>query len=103
VDAFCAHLVEESTVGYVAADGVPPYLRCVLAGGNRVHRQNVGALNSTGEVDPTDPGEISLKLLASMLGEQPADDGHRGTILDPTATHLGVSDGTVRVSHEFGA
>lgn len=106
-DAFCARLVEESTVGHVAADGVPPYLRYVLAGGNGFHRQNVGALDSTGEVDPTDLGEISLELLASMLAEQPPDDGHRETILDPIATHLGVGvavgDGAVRVSHEFAA
>lgn len=104
-DAFCERLVAESEVGHVAADGVPPYLRYLLAGGNGFHRQNVGAHDSTGEVDPARVGEIALDLLARMLAEQPPDDGHRETILDPIATHFGVGvavgDGAVRVSHEF--
>ncbi len=106
-DAFCARLVEESTVGHVAADGAPPYLRYVLAGGDGFHRQNVGAHDSSGEVDPAGANEIALDLLARMLAEQPPDDGHRETILDPLATHLGVGvavgDGAVRVSHEFAS
>lgn len=104
-DAFCQRLAADGGTGHVVADGVPPYLRYVLAGGDGFHRQNVGSLNSTGEVDPADLGEIALELLASMLAEQPPDDGHRETILDPLATHLGVGmalrDGSVRISHEF--
>jgi uncharacterized protein YkwD len=106
-DAFCERLVAEGGVGHVAADGVPPYLRYVLAGGDGFHRQNVGALDSTGTVDPAAIDVIALELLASMLAEQPPDDGHRETILDPLATHLGVgvavADGAVRVSHEFAS
>jgi uncharacterized protein YkwD len=104
-DEFCRRLVAEGGTGHVVADGVPPYLRYVLAGGDGFHRQNVGSLDSTGSVDPADLSEIALELLASMLGEQPPDDGHRETILDPLATHLGVGvavgDGSVRISHEF--
>jgi uncharacterized protein YkwD len=104
-DAYCERLVAEGGIGHVAADGVPPYLRYLLAGGNGFHRQNVGSLDSTGQVDPAGVDGIALELLAHMLAEQPPDDGHRETILDPFATHLGigvaVSDGAVRISHEF--
>jgi uncharacterized protein YkwD len=106
-DAFCERLAAEGGIGHVAADGVPPYLRYVLAGGDGFHRQNVGSLDSTGGVDPAAVDAIALELLARMLAEQPPDTGHRETILDPLATHLGVGvavgDGAVRVSHEFAA
>ena len=106
-DAFCERLVAESAVGHVVADGVPPYLRYVLAGGDGFHRQNVGSLDSTAEVDTAQLGDIALALLDEMLAEQPPNDGHRETILDPFATHLGVgvaaAGGAVRVSHEFAA
>ena len=106
-DAFCARLADEGGVGHVVADGVPPYLRYVLAGGDGFHRQNVGAYDSTGTIDTAGLSDIALLLLDGMLTEQPPDDGHRETILDPFATHLGVGvavvGGAVRVSHEFTA
>jgi uncharacterized protein YkwD len=106
-DAFCRRLAADGGTGHVVADGVPPYLRYVLAGGDGFHRQNVGALDSSEDVDPAAVSEIALELLRHMLAEQPPGDGHRETILDPIATHLGVgvavSGRLVRVSHEFAA
>jgi len=104
-DAFCARLVGEFATGHVLADDVPPYLRYVLAGGDGYHRQNVGSFNSSAAIDPAALDAIAVTLLDRMLAERPPDDGHRETILDPLATHLGVGvasdEGSVRVSHEF--
>ncbi len=50
---------------------------------------------------------IALVLLAGMLAETPPDDGHRRTVLEPTATHLGVGvvvrGGAVRVAREMSS
>ena len=50
-DAFCAALIAETAVGHVAADGVPPYLRALLAGETGFHRENVASYDSTADVD----------------------------------------------------
>ncbi|MBP1620352.1 MAG: hypothetical protein H6Q02_1119 [Acidobacteria bacterium] len=104
-DTFCARLVDELSSGHVLADDVPPYLRYVLAGGDGYHSQNVGSFDSSAAIDPAGADAIAVTLLDRMLAERPPDDGHRRTILDPLATHLGVGvaldEGSVRVSHEF--
>ncbi len=103
-DAFCRALVEQLGSGHVARDGAPPYLRALLAGGDGYHRQNVGTYDSTAAVPPDEVPAISAQLVRDMLAEVPPDDGHRQTLLDPTATHLAVGlaveGGRVRVSHE---
>ncbi|MBI4915410.1 MAG: hypothetical protein HY825_06135 [Acidobacteria bacterium] len=106
-DAFCAALLAEAGLGHVAADGVPPYLRALLAGENGFHRENVASYDSSAGVDLEEVEGIALVMLASMLAETPPDDGHRRTILEPTATHLGVGvavlGGSVRVAHEMSS
>lgn len=103
-DAFCRALVEQRGSGHVARDGAPPYLRALLAGGDGYHRQNVGTYDSTAAIRPEEIPAIATQLVRDMLAELPPDDGHRQTLLDPTATHLGVGldvdAGRVRVSHE---
>lgn len=106
-DAFCAALLAEAGLGHVAADGVPPYLRALLAGETGFHRENVASYDSTAGVDLEEVEGIALVMLASMLAETAPDDGHRRTILEPTATHLGVGvavrGGAVRVAHEMSS
>jgi uncharacterized protein YkwD len=106
-DAFSAALLAEAGLGHVAADGVPPYLRALLAGETGFHRENVGSYDSTAGVDREEVEGIVLVMLDSMLAETPPDDGHRRTILEPTATHLGVGvavrGGAVRVAHEMSS
>jgi uncharacterized protein YkwD len=106
-DTFCGALLAEMAVGHVAADGVPPYLRALLAGEIGFHRENVGSFDSTATVDRDEVEGIALVMLESMLAETPPDDGHRRTILEPTATHLGVGvavlGGSVRVAHEMSS
>ncbi|MEW6335774.1 MAG: CAP domain-containing protein [Acidobacteriota bacterium] len=103
-DAFCRALVAQRGSGHVARDGAPPYLRVLLAGGDGYHRQNVGTYDSTATVGTDEVPAIAVQLVRDMLAEVPPDDGHRATILDPTATHLGVGvaaeGGRVRISHE---
>ncbi len=106
-DAFCAALLAEIAVGHVAADGVAPYLRALLAGESGFHRENVGSYDSTAGVELEEVEGIALVMLADMLAETPPNDGHRRTILEPTATHLGVGvavrGGAVRVAHEMSS
>ena len=49
--------------------------------------------------------DLALESHAGMLAERPPDDGHRRTILDPGATHVGVGyaivGGSFRMSQEF--
>lgn len=103
-DAFCTMAAEEGGTAHFARDGVPPYLRYLLAGGRGYHRQNVASYDSTMPVRPEDVPSIVAKAVRDMLAEQPPDDGHRRTILDPHATRLGVGvaarGGRVRSSHE---
>ncbi|MCX7894740.1 MAG: CAP domain-containing protein [Thermoanaerobaculum sp.] len=89
-EVFCQKLLAEGSSGHFAADGVPPYLRYLLAGGTGFHRQNVGSYQTTGSLDPQEVPSLALQLTEAMLAEQPPQDGHRRTLLEPTATSLGV-------------
>jgi uncharacterized protein YkwD len=106
-DAHCAALVADDVWGHFARDGVPPYLRYLLAGGHGYHRENAASHSSSAPVAATDIDGIARDSLARMLAEEPPHDGHRRTLLDPTATHIGVGlahrGGEVRISHEVAA
>jgi hypothetical protein len=49
--------------------------------------------------------ELALSAHRDMMNERSPDDGHRRTILDPTATHVGVGwaqqSGSFRMAEEF--
>ena len=106
-DAFAATLADERGFGHVASDGVPPYLRALLAGAEGFHRENVGSYDSSVALDGAEVEGIAVALLADMLAEKSPDDGHRRTILEPTATHLGVGvsvrGGALRLTHEVSS
>lgn len=89
-DAFCRKLLVEDGSGHFAADGVAPYLRYLLAGGTGFHRENVGSYQTTGTLANEEVPALAVELTRAMLDEQPPADGHRRTLLDPSATHLGV-------------
>jgi uncharacterized protein YkwD len=104
-DAHCRILIEEGGDGHFSHNGVPPYLRWLLAGGSGFHRENVGTYSTTGTViDDTLPS-ILARIVASMLAEVPPSDGHRRSLLDPWVTNIGiglaVGDGDVRMTHEL--
>lgn len=89
-DAFCGELLRQDRQGHYAADGVAPYLRYLLAGGHGFHRENVGSYSTTGEISASQVPALAQELTRAMLEETPPEDGHRRTLLDPWATHMGV-------------
>ena len=104
-DAFCANQIRENTSGHYLTDGLPPYARTSFAGVFGMQFENSVTWRTTGS-SFDDPAEtLALEGHASMLEEKPPYDGHRRTILDPDATHVGVgyalSRGEFRMAQEF--
>jgi uncharacterized protein YkwD len=104
-DAFCAAQIAERTRGHYLRDGVPPYVRTGLAGVFGYEAQNSSSWLTTAVSFPDTPMELALSAHRSMMEETPPDDGHRRTILDPEATHVGVgwsmSGGRFQIAQEF--
>ena len=104
-DAFCSNQIRETTSGHYLTDGLPPYARTSFAGVFGMQFENSVTWKTTGS-SFDDPAEtLALEGHASMLAEKPPYDGHRRTILDPDATHVGVgyalSGGEFRMAQEF--
>ncbi|HTO74857.1 MAG TPA: CAP domain-containing protein [Thermoanaerobaculia bacterium] len=104
-DAFCAAQVAEKTNGHFLRDGVPPYARTGLAGVFGYQAENVASWSTTSKTFSDTPLSLALAAHRSMMGETPPDDGHRRTILDPEATHVGVgwamTGGRFQIAQEF--
>ena len=102
---FCAAQVRERTHGHFLMDGIPPYARTALAGLFGVGSENSATWLTSGKEFQIGMRELGLKAHADMMDEVPPDDGHRRTILDPTATHVGVGwaqqSGSFRMAEEF--
>jgi hypothetical protein len=104
-DAFCARQVEERSRGHFLMDGIPPYARTALSGIFGLQAENsVSWITTAGKFDET-PLRLALSGQEQMISEQPPQDGHRQTILDPEATHVGVgwalSAGRFQMAQEF--
>jgi uncharacterized protein YkwD len=103
--AFCAAQVAEKTHGHFLRDGVPPYARTGLAGVFGYQAENVASWSTTAKTFSDTPRTLALSAHRSMIGETPPDDGHRRTILDPEATHVGVGwameGGRFQIAQEF--
>jgi uncharacterized protein YkwD len=89
-DMFTAAQVREGTRGHFLLDGVPPYARTGLAGIFGMGAENSVSWTTTGANFRDSALHLALQGQAEMFGEKPPDDGHRRTILDPHATHVGV-------------
>jgi uncharacterized protein YkwD len=104
-DRFCAEQVQERTRGHFLTDGLPPYARTAFAGIFGMQAENVVAWISSGPKFQDTSVQLALAGQASMMGEVPPADGHRRTILDPDATHVGVGyaseRGNFRMAQEF--
>jgi uncharacterized protein YkwD len=104
-DTFTASQVREGTRGHFLEDGFPPYSRTALAGIFGMGAENVVAWRTTGARFQEPALEMGLQGEAAMMDEKPPNDGHRRTILDPLATHVGVGwaqgGGEFRMSEEF--
>ncbi len=104
-DAFCAEQIRESTSGHYLTNGLPPYARTAFAGvfGMQFENSVSWKTNASSFDEPVE--KLALEGQAEMLGERPPYDGHRRTILDPDATHVGVGyaivRGDFRMAQEF--
>jgi hypothetical protein len=104
-DAFCAQQVREASRGHFLMDGVPPYARTAFAGVFGAQSENSVSWVTTGSSFTETPLQLALAGHREMMDEKPPQDGHRRTILDPDATHVGVgyaSDhGRFQMAQEF--
>lgn len=104
-DAFCAQQVRERSHGHYLMDGLPPYARTGLAGVFGFGSENSASWITTDSSFDTSLTAMGLACHENMMGERPPGDGHRRTILDPEATHVGVGyfaqGGRFQMSQEF--
>ena len=103
--AFCAAQIRERTRGHFLTDGLPPYARTALAGIFGMQAENSSTWLTSARSFQRSMVDLALSAHADMMGEKPPADGHRRTILDPEATHVGVGwaqeNGTFRMAQEF--
>ena len=103
--AYTAAQVAEGTTGHFLTDGMPPYARTAFAGIFGMGSENAVAWHTTGKSFSDSPTELALSGHEDMMRETPPNDGHRRTILDPEATHVGVGyalkGGSFRMAEEF--
>jgi uncharacterized protein YkwD len=104
-DRFCAAQIEERTHGHFLTNGVPPYARTAFDGIFGMQAENAVTWRTTGPKFDESTVSLALSGHASMMAEVPPNDGHRRTILDPEATHVGVGyaveKGDFRMAQEF--
>ncbi len=104
-DRYCEAQLRYGTRGHFTVDAEAPYMRYSFAGGNDGLSENAASWSA----DYAFPDRIIPELIrrshVAMLAEIPPDDGHRRTILDPAATHVGIglawSGGEFRMTEEF--
>lgn len=104
-DRFCAEQVRERSRGHFLQDGVPPYARTALAGVLGMQSENSVSWTTTAQVIREPLDRLALLGHEEMMGERPPHDGHRKTILDSDATHVGVGyaagEGRFQMAQEF--
>jgi hypothetical protein len=102
---FCAAQVRERTHGHFLMDGIPPYARTAFAGLFGVGSENSTSWLTSAKAFQVGMQELALRAHKDMMDEAPPQDGHRRTILDPLATHVGVGwaqqSGSFRMAEEF--
>lgn len=104
-DAYCAEQIRNGTTGHFSTDGLAPYMRYSIGGGNDGVSENAAAWSATYRFTERALYEMVRRSEDAMMGEEPPHDGHRKTILDPSATHVGIGlaweKGEFRMAQEF--
>ena len=99
--------IAERTNGHFLLDGFPPYARLSAGADFGMGRENAAAfMSEAGRLH--EPAEaLALRAETEMLNERPPRDSHRRTILEASATHVGIGwameGGEFRLSSEFTA
>lgn len=89
-DAYCEAQIRNRTTGHFTTDGLAPYMRYSLGGGNDGMSENAAAWSADYAFNERALYEMLGRSQDAMMAEAPPDDGHRRTILDPHATHVGI-------------
>lgn len=104
-DAYCVEQIRTGTNGHYGTDGQSPYMRYSFGGGNDGVSENAAAWSATYAFSERALYEMARRSQDAMMAEMPPKDGHKKTILDPHATHVGIGlaweRGEFRLVHEF--
>jgi uncharacterized protein YkwD len=104
-DSYCAAQIRYRTSGHYTIDGHAPYMRYSFAGGNDGVSENAAAWSANFNFSDRALLDMMRRSQEAMMGEAPPHDGHRRTILDPNATHVGIGvaweGGEFRIAQEF--
>lgn len=104
-EVFCRRQIEERSNGHFLTDGIPPYARTSFEGIFGLQAENSVSWTSTGRSFLEPALSLAIEGEEQMTSERPPGDGHRRTILDPEATHVGVgwalAGGRFQMAQEF--
>jgi uncharacterized protein YkwD len=104
-DDYCRRQIKNGTNGHFTTDGLAPYMRYSFAGGNDGVSENAAAWSANYAFNERALYEMSRRSEDAMMAESAPHDGHKRTILDPHATHVGIGlawEGSeFRLVHEF--
>src|SRR5438132_13038464 len=104
-DAYCRDQIRNGTTGHYTTDGQAPYMRYSFAGGNDGVSENAAAWSANYNFSDRALYEMMRRSEDAMMREVAPHDGHRRTILDPFATHVGIGlaweGGEFRLAQEF--
>ena len=104
-DTYCKLQIRNGTNGHFTTDGLSPYMRYSLAGGNDGVSENAAAWSANYSLSDRALYEMARRSQDAMMAEMAPNDGHKRTILDPHATHVGIGlaweQSEFRLVHEF--
>lgn len=104
-DDYCRLQIRNGTTGHYTLDGIAPYMRYSSGGGNDGVSENVAAWSANYRFGDRALYEMMRRSEQAMMDEVEPHDGHRRTILDPYATHVGIGlaweRGEFRIAEEF--
>ncbi|HVE72594.1 MAG TPA: CAP domain-containing protein [Thermoanaerobaculia bacterium] len=104
-DEYCRTQIRNNTTGHYTTDGVPPYARYSFAGGNDAISENAAAWSADYKFNERALYEMVRRSQDAMMAEMAPNDGHKRTMLDPYATHVGIGlaweGGEFRIVQEF--
>ena len=104
-DAYCRLQIRNRTSGHFTLDGQTPYMRYSFAGGNDGLSENAAAWSANFGFSDRALLDMMRRSQDAMMSEVAPHDGHRKSILDPHATHVGIGmaweGGEFRIAQEF--
>ena len=104
-DSYCKLQIRNRTSGHFTLDGQSPYMRYSFAGGNDGLSENAAAWSANFGFSDRALLDMMRRSQEAMMNEAAPHDGHRKSILDPNATHVGIGvawdGGEFRIAQEF--